>query len=80
LLFGIGAWLVVMLAVMPLTRGGFFGLALGLATPVAMLLVHLVYGAALGGIYGLLRPEDASDSHDDAASHHAPAPPVHSAR
>src|SRR5215207_570554 len=60
LLFGIGAWLVVMLAVMPLTRGGFFGLALGIATPAAMLLIHLLYGALLGGIYGVLGPEDAA--------------------
>jgi uncharacterized membrane protein YagU involved in acid resistance len=77
LLFGIGAWLVVMLTVMPLTRGGFFGLALGLATPVAMLLMHLIYGAALGGIYGLLLPKDAAeDRHGEAdhASHaHSPA-------
>lgn len=79
LLFGIGAWLVVMLAVMPLTRGGFFGLALGLAAPVAMLLMHLIYGAVLGGVYGLLRPQDpAVNRHDEGGSHDVPASHAHS--
>jgi hypothetical protein len=46
-------------------------LALGLATPAAMLVLHLIYGALLGGIYGLLDPDGArtsDDSHED--DHH----------
>jgi hypothetical protein len=58
ILFGAGAWLVVMLAVMPLTRGGLFGIALGFAPPIAMLVIHLLYGVLLGSIYGFLLPED----------------------
>ena len=57
LLFGLAAWFAVMLTVMPFTRGGFFGLGLGLAAPGVMLLIHLVYGTVLGAIYGLLLPE-----------------------
>jgi hypothetical protein len=56
--FGLAAWLVVMLAVMPLTRAGLFGWALGFVTPIAMLVVHLSYGALLGVIFGLLEPEE----------------------
>ena len=70
LLFGFAAWLVVMVTVMPLTRGGWFGIALGLATPAVMLVAHLVYGALLGGIFGFIDPNrphfDTADSaHDD---------------
>ncbi len=57
LVFGFLAWLVVMLTVMPLTRGDWFGLALGVATPVTMLAIHLIYGAMLGAFYSLLDPE-----------------------
>jgi hypothetical protein len=65
LLFGTGAWLLVMLTVMPLTRGGWFGLALGAATPAVMFIVHLVHGALLGGIYGMLDPNGGRrDDHD----------------
>ncbi len=82
-LFGVATWLVVMLAMMPLTRGGLFGLQLGLPAPALMLLVHLVYGGLLGGLFGLLDPngdtrrvpEDkpppdvAGDDHQDDALH-----------
>ena len=64
ILFGLGAWLVVMLALMPLTRAGLFGLSLGFVAPLVMLVVHLSYGALLGSIYGLLDPNGA-DSHDE---------------
>jgi hypothetical protein len=58
LVFGLVAWLVVMLAVMPLTRGGLFALKLGIGAPAVMLAIHLAYGTALGIIYELLLPED----------------------
>jgi hypothetical protein len=86
ILFGVATWLVVMLAMMPLTRGGLFGLQLGLPTPALMLLVHLVYGGLLGGIYGLLDPDGgakrapddppppalADDQHPDDVLHPLP--------
>jgi hypothetical protein len=59
LVFGLGAWLVVMLGVMPFTRGGLFALKLGIVAPAVMLAIHVVYGVALGVIFGLLLPEDA---------------------
>jgi hypothetical protein len=82
-LFGAASWLIVMLAVMPLTRGGWFGLELGLPAPALMLLVHIVYGALLGAIFGLLDPEaDAKGAprghppHDASEEHHPDASPL----
>ncbi len=53
-LFGIGAWLPMMIAVMPMAGAGFFGLAMGIAAPVMTLMLHIVYGAVLGATYGAL--------------------------
>lgn len=58
IVFGAAAWLVVMLAVMPLTQAGLFGWSLGWATPVVMLAIHLLYGVILGTLYGLLRSDE----------------------
>ncbi len=52
--FAIGAWLMMMLVVMPATGAGIFGLALGVMAPAMTLLLHIVFGAVLGGVYGLL--------------------------
>lgn len=56
--FGLGVSLVVMLVVMPMVGTGWFGLRLGFAAPVAVVALHLVYGAILGAIYGVLSSED----------------------
>jgi hypothetical protein len=37
--FGIGAWLLMMIAVMPMAGAGFFGLALGIMAPVMTLVL-----------------------------------------
>lgn len=47
-LFSIGAWLAMMLVLMPLAGAGLFGLAIGAPAPVATLVLHLIYGATLG--------------------------------
>ena len=52
--FGIGAWLLVVVTVVVMRRLGLFGVDLGFATPLAMLAIHMVFGALLGGIYDLL--------------------------
>jgi hypothetical protein len=54
ILFGIGAWLLVVITVVVMRRFGLFGVDLGFATPLAMLAIHVVFGALLGGIYDLL--------------------------
>jgi hypothetical protein len=53
-LFGVAAWLVVVITVVAMRRLGLFGVELGLVTPAAMLAIHVVFGALLGGIYDLL--------------------------
>lgn len=59
--FGIGAWLLMMVIAMPMAGAGFFGTAMGLMAPVMTLVLHLVYGAVLGGVYGAQRPDAAHD-------------------
>lgn len=57
--FSIGAWLLMMVVMMPMAGAGFFGATLGMMAPVMTLIMHLVYGVVLGGVYGLERPEPA---------------------
>ncbi len=64
--FAIGAWLMMMLVLMPAAGAGVFGLALGVMVPAMALLLHMVFGAVLGGVYGLLgdrRTSTAGYSH-----------------
>ena len=59
--FGVLAWVLMMVMVMPMAGTGFFGLSLGMMAPVMTLMLHLVYGAVLGGVYSKLLGS-ASDS------------------
>ena len=52
--FATGAWLMMMIAIMPMAGAGAFGLSLGIISPIATLMLHWVYGAVLGGTYGSL--------------------------
>jgi Family of unknown function (DUF6789) len=51
---GITGWLVMMVVVMPMMGAGMFGLSLpsGMMVPVATLMLHIVFGAVLGYVYG----------------------------
>ena len=51
MVLGIGAWLVMMIIVMPMAGAGFFGMAFGIMSPVLTLIMHLIFGAALGLVY-----------------------------
>lgn len=53
-LFGIGAWLLMMILVMPMAGAGFFGANLGAMAAVMTLVLHLIFGAVLGATYGVL--------------------------
>jgi len=60
-IFAVGAWLMMMMIVMmPIAGAGPFGLSLSMMTPVAALVLHIVFGLALGGIYGLLGNKQGS--------------------
>lgn len=54
LLFGTAAWLLMMIAVMPMAGAGIFGFHLGIGAPIATLVLHWVYGMMLGAVYGKL--------------------------
>lgn len=51
---GVVGWLMMMVALMPMAGVGMFGLALGLMAPAMTLMLHLMFGAILGGTYRLL--------------------------
>jgi uncharacterized protein DUF6789 len=53
LLFASIIWAGVMLFVMPAAGQGLFGLNLGLEIPSVTLILHWIYGAALGAAYGV---------------------------
>jgi hypothetical protein len=64
IIFGVFAWLLMMVIFMPLAKAGFFGMKLGPMAAVVTLMYHLVYGAVLGTTYGLLgtwAPEKAPE-------------------
>lgn len=52
IVFGIGAWLMMMVVVMPMAGAGLFGMNFGMAAPVMTLLLHIIFGATLGAVYG----------------------------
>src|SRR5262245_47903057 len=54
IIFGVFAWLVMMLVFMPFAKAGIFGYRLGPTAAAVTLLYHLIYGAVLGTTYGLL--------------------------
>ncbi len=52
IIFAIGAWVLMMIVVMPMAGAGLFGLHLGIMAPVMTLVLHIIFGAVLGGVYG----------------------------
>jgi uncharacterized membrane protein YagU involved in acid resistance len=56
LIFCIGAWIVMMVLLLPAAGAGFFGVKLGYGAPLATLVLHLIWGFSLGLIYGFLTP------------------------
>ena len=57
--FGVGAWLMMMIAVMPMAGAGLFGMIFGMMAPAMTLVLHVIFGAVLGVVYGAERPENA---------------------
>jgi len=54
LLVGLFAWVVMMVAFMPLAKAGFFGSKLGLEGALVTFGYHVFYGLILGTTFGLL--------------------------
>lgn len=53
-----GAWLLMMVMVMPMAGAGMFGMKLGMMAPVMTWVLHLVFGAVMGLAYG--RPKSVA--------------------
>jgi hypothetical protein len=62
LLFGMLAWLAQMLIFMPAANAGLFGLRLGPATPILLLLANAIYGVVLGRVYATMMPTPSLES------------------
>ena len=54
-LFGVGAWVLMMVAFMPMAGAGVFGMEFGMDAQVMTLVLLVIYGAVLGGVYAALR-------------------------
>lgn len=55
IVFGIFAWVLMMIGPMPMAGAGLFGLHLGMPAPVMTLILHIVFGLVLGATYNALR-------------------------
>lgn len=66
MVFGVVAWLLMMVIPMPLAGAGLFAMNIGIAAPVATLVLHLIFGAVLGYVYATL----ATRGHQQPATSH----------
>ncbi len=56
IVFGVAAWLGMMIVVMPMAGAGIFGMNFGIMAPMMTLILHIIFGAVLGGVYGARVP------------------------
>ncbi|MGH1482837.1 MAG: DUF6789 family protein [Geminicoccales bacterium] len=54
ILFGIGAWVLMMVVFQPIAGQGLFGLNGGMVVPMMTLMLHFVYGVVLGLVFAKL--------------------------
>lgn len=57
--FGVAAWLMMMVAIMPMAGAGLFGLQMGILAPIMTFMLHVVFGAVLGWVFAALTSSDA---------------------
>ena len=48
IVMGLGAWMLMMVATMPMAGAGLFGMSMGVMAPVLTLILHIIFGVALG--------------------------------
>jgi hypothetical protein len=51
IVFGIAAWLMMMIVVMPMAGAGMFGMNFGMMAPMMTLVLHIIFGAVLGAVF-----------------------------
>ena len=61
-MLGLVGWLIMMIMLMPMAGAGLFGMKLGIMAPMMTLVLHLIFGATLGWIYGRSIPRVSQDS------------------
>lgn len=54
MILGAIGWLIMMVMLMPMAGAGLFGMNMGIMAPMMTLVLHLIFGAVLGGVYGRL--------------------------
>ncbi|EMP54732.1 hypothetical protein MSNKSG1_15522 [Marinobacter santoriniensis NKSG1] len=59
--FSVLAWLLMMVVVMPIAGQGLFGLGIGVMASVATLVLHLIWGLALGVSYRMLNGQSGTE-------------------
>lgn len=59
--FSFMVWLLMMSMFLPMAGAGFFGVNLGPSAAVATLVLHLIFGLVLGGVFG--QPRAAQYAH-----------------
>lgn len=52
-LIATGGWILMMTMLMPMAGAGFFGMAMGMMAPVMTFVLHVIFGAVLGGVFGM---------------------------
>lgn len=62
-------WLVMMVMLMPMAGAGLFGMQFGIMGPVMTLMLHLIFGAVLGWVYGRLVHGESITHHRSATAH-----------
>ncbi len=55
IMLGVIGWLIMMVMLMPMAGAGFFGMNMGIMAPMMTLVLHLIFGAVLGWVYGRSR-------------------------
>ena len=57
----IGAWLLMMIVVMPMAGAGLFGMNIGMMAPVMTLVLHIIFGIVMGAVYRGEAPANTAD-------------------
>ena len=71
LIFGVFAWLLMMVLFMPLAKAGWFGTRIGPSALYVTLGMHLIFGLVLGVTYGLLTAYYPAKTEKPSATPHA---------
>jgi len=62
-MLGVIGWLIMMVVLMPMAGAGLFAMNMGVMAPMMTLVLHLIFGAVLGWVYGRsAAPRDLSIS------------------